>query len=90
MFNEEKVVLTVILFVIAVMASAYMSLLDYTRIVRSAYYQNPYYVFQAVNAEYFTKKEFSRSKAVERVEEIGLIPTGSPPLTVNLLTQSPP
>lgn len=56
----------------------YVSLLDYPRIVRSAYYRNPYYALKALAAEHRGKRELPRSRALERVREVGLTPMGSP------------
>lgn len=76
--RKRKVLILVLLLAVAVASAAYVSLLDYPRIVRSAYYRNPRYALKAVVAEYRGKKVLSKSEALERVRQAGLTPVGSP------------
>jgi hypothetical protein len=66
------------LLVIAALAVSYMTLSDYPRIVRSAYYRNPSYALKAVVAQHLTRKNISESTAVKKIKEKGLAPTASP------------
>lgn len=76
--KKRRVLILALLLATAAASAAYVSLLDYPRIVRSAYYRNPRYVLKAVVAEYRGKKELSRSGALERARQVGLIPVGDP------------
>jgi hypothetical protein len=76
--NKVKVLITIVSFISIIVLVPYLSLLDYPRIVRSAYYRNPSYVFNAFNEEYFTEKNFSSSRASEKLKKFGLHPTTNP------------
>ena len=76
--RKRRVLVLVLLLAGAAASAAYLSLLDYPRIVRSAYYRNPRYALKAVVAEYRGKKVLSRSEALERVRQAGLTPAGDP------------
>jgi len=76
--RKRRVLILVLLLAGAAASAAYLSLLDYPRIVRSAYYRNPRYALKAVAAEYRGKKVLSKSEALERVRQAGLTPVGSP------------
>ncbi len=76
--KKRRVLIMVALLVTAALSAAYLSLLDYPRIVRSAYYRNPYYVLKVVTCGCWARRQFPRAKALDRVRGIGLVPEGNP------------
>jgi hypothetical protein len=76
--RRRKIILWVILGGFCVLAISYLSLVGYPRIIRSAYYANPYYAVQAFGIGTFTRCLYSKNEALQRVKQAGLVSTGTP------------
>ena len=76
LMNRHRHLVGAVLLAALALAAAYASLWHYPRIVRSAYYRNPWYVCRAVAAECRGRAALPKARAIARVEQVGLVPTG--------------